>query len=557
MSRVIDLTKLTPNQTKHLNEIAKKDANVYTAFIDGLSEALEGEFWSALPLASRNVTLCDAFLDYCKLKLLIEEVGTEHYEKIIVPDECMKRAVVQNLKGEFDVEIKKNDRKFIKRNCRKLYSLCAFLYFWLRIIAVKINSKGFNFSIVKKETTLVNTYYLPAQFNEDGYSDRYFPGLEINDDSIIYVAALDFNTLKQGWELSGKVSDLGNVLILEKYAGWRQFLKSVEYFCRSWQVSRDCCFCNEIDMSEIIQRELVDGCYSVNSLYGVVYTSIFDELLEKGILRQPYKMIFWYEGQPLSNLLIEMIRHKYSDIITVAFVFSPMPEHFIELSPSYYQVLKNKVAHIYAVQGDYWKDAVKRFCGDNVICERAPSFRFNNIFFNKKMLLNDCKNLLVVLPIDRRLSSEFLYVVIEALEACDDFYTIFIKNHPANQGKVLYDYLPEIELKKTSVSYACADMRGAIENMAGVILSDTTAVLEIALMGVPFLVYTPQGYFSKLCDPMGIMDIAGKNEFYDSEEMREKLHDFSSCRIESGDLEAMREKLFCKVTNESVRNFLK
>ena len=86
-----------------------------------------------------------------------------------------------------------------------------------------------------------------------------------------------------------------------------------------------------------------------------------------------------------------------------------------------------------------------------------------------------------------------------------------------------------------------------------VLLCDTTAVLEVALMGVPFMVYNPKGFLSKLCDPMDVLNIAKNNVFYDEDGLIDGLHNLDSKRLNMSNLKEIKNRLFCKVSKETVR----
>ena len=553
MEKVLDLDNLSPELTRQLNDISKNSAGRFTDFIDELSTENNDDFWWATPLASRNTALCGAYLDFCKLKLAVHETRIGGYEKILVSAKPLQAALRKNISNSVTIVLKESKKEKIKRKLSAIYKFRNFALFWARILAVKHNSREFDFHLLNGNEVLINTYYIPAQFDSGSYKDRYFPGIEISDTPLCYVALMDFNTLKQGRELARNVSRLTNTIVLEKYIGLKELGSTAKYaFVHHWNQKREC-RCDGLYIENIVKAHLSIGRFNVNSLYGIAYGNALIRLIGKhGI--NPKKFIFWYEGQPSSNYMINKIRKTHKEIYTVAYELTPMPEHYIELYPSKIQFLQNHCAHQYEIQGELWADALKRFC-DDVEYMIAPSFRHNHVFEDSTYLFKDNQCLLAVLPIDAAVSSEFLRVVIKTLEKLHGkkCHKLFIKNHPANREKKIEDYLDFQPPLTTDIEYVEESIDKSVIGKSCVLLCDTTAVLEVALMGVPFMVYNPKGFLSKLCDPMDVLNIAKNNVFYDEDGLIDGLHNLDSKRLNMSNLKEIKNRLFCKVSKETVR----
>lgn len=552
MEKVLDLDDLSPELTKRLNEISKKCAGTFTDFIDELSMDYDDDFWWAAPLASRNTALCGAYLDFCKLELAVHETEKGDYEKILVSEKHLQSALKKNVSGTVMIALKESRKGKIKRLFSHIYRLRNFVLFWARIWTVKHNSRGFDFSQLNRNETLVNTYYIPAQFCRGCYTDRYFPGIELGKTPVFYVALMDFNSLKQGWELARSVSKQKNTIVLEKYIGLKEFGATAKYaFVHRWKKKQEC-RCGGLRIESIVNAHLSIGKFNINSFYGIAYGNALSRIIDKhGIA--PKKFIFWYEGQPSSNYIINKIRQNHKEIHTVAYELTPMPEHYIELYPSKLQVSGNHCAHQFAIQGELWAGALRQFC-DGVPYLVAPSFRHKHIFEETKYLFVDNKCLLTVLPVDAALAGEFLSVVIGTLERINgkQCHKLFVKNHPANKEKRVEDYIEIKTPLTTMIEYVEDSIDKSVIGKSCVLLCDTTAVLEVALMGVPFMIYNPKGCLSKLCDPMDVLNIAENNVFYDEHQLMDGLQDLHSKRLIISNLEETKNKLFCKVSEETV-----
>lgn len=549
---VLNLNDLSPDLTKKLNRIAEQNKNSYIEFMDQVARKCNNRFWWATPLSSRNISLCDSFLDFCKLKLILEEIESYDYDTVIVSKVCLKKAIKKNIRKNIKVKVKKTIKEQVKEIFFPIYLLRNVILFWAKINVVKRNSSRFKEYNINDATVFVNTYYILSEFSKGKYEDRYFPGL--NTDNLIFIALMSFDSLKEGQLLAKNVNSLEKTIILEKYVQLKDLREVIKYAFLSTNklMIRKCC-CNNINVEAIIEDSINYGKTNLNSYYGIVYAEVIKRILKHyNIVSNT--MIFWYEGQPCSNYILKTIRDNFDNIKTKAYCLTPMPEHNIELYPTKEQIRLKACAYIYNIQGKLWEQAVKQF-DQKVNCEIAPSFRHNHIFHEHIYLNSSEEALLVVLPIDINISSEFINVILKAVAYCNIRF-IMIKNHPSNSRYTIRDYLGYDIGEELNVSYIDESIEIAVKKASCVLLCDTTAVLEIALMGIPFMVYNPKGYLSKLCDPMNVMGISENNVFYNETELIDGLRNVSNKKINIVDLEKIKRELFCEVTENSVRKFV-
>lgn len=557
--RILDLCNMSPALTKRLNEIAEDHRKVFTDFIDRLSlKYKDNLYWWITPLASRNTSICDCFYDFCLLKLALYEIRKKKTVNVIVPRLSVKQAIQRNIDAKKIIfTVNENKKDIIKRKFKRIYALYSFNLLQRRIKGVQKGTGNQNLVELGNDVILVDTYAIPSQFKKGVYTDRYFYGLRENtDENIIFLAHLDFNDIQEGQALAKSLGGVDNIIPFEQFVEKNDFKYAKEYYCQCSKFKFNDCKIDEIDVTDLVKDAIRVGSTNLSSMYAILKGNVICRLIEK------YKvdiktLIGWYEGQPSSNGMFQLIRKKYSYISTVAYVMSPCYENNLALYPSKLQIDEKCVPEFYGVQGNSWKKLIRQFA-DTVKCVSAPSFRYQQVYdiHYEQLKLNRARQgILLVLSYNVESSRQLLRCFFEAVKELENI-SVEIKNHPVNDKYRLEDYsIISDEYSQLDLHFVSGNMSDAVRGKEMVILCESTSCLEIVLNGIFTVSFMPCGKLSLLGLPED--ENVRKNIAYDTEDLKQYIKVRQNMQPNVEKLALLREKTFTKVNRDTVANFLK
>lgn len=558
MKNIVDFVNLNPKQTKRLNEIAQEVKRDYTNLVNQLSSLHADEkMWWSTPFSSRNTFTDSCFYDICLQILAIEEIERNHPESIIVPKMSIQRSIKRN--GRYagtNIILSERKREKLKRKFQWIYIKRCVLLMKRRISCIKNkqDKKDIRVKSSSDGVYLLCTYFIPSQFNQGTYKDRYFTGIsDFSKENFIYFAQHEFNNIKEGEILSYNTNQLKNVFAFESFVHPGDFRAINEYvhYCKNLKIEQ--CEISGIDVTELVKDSIARGASNINAMYGILKGRALLRFLKKS--NQKIKgIIDWYEGQPSSNIAIRELRNSYDEIPTFAYVISPCPENNLALYPSKVQLREKCVPKYFAIQGSDWKKSISQFV-DDVDCVKAPSFRYQSIFnitFQQKINQNE---IALVLPYTLESARQMLIACFDAIMGMDNL-KISLKNHPSNANYKLRDYsITEVKYAKYDKSFVFGNMEETIKNKSIVILSETTAALEVLLSGIFTVIYIPPGRLDFSCLPEGYEFV--KNIAYDKDDIRRYIMKRNELkRMTASQLAELREKTFTKTNKETMLDFL-
>lgn len=556
----MDCTAMTSQMTRDLNDIAEKYRKPYTKYIDELSERYNDEsgFWWDTPLASRNTYFCQCFWDICVLRLILDYVSRHNAKQIIVGNNALRQAVLDNMK-DYMVHItaqKKYGFKATLKRSHWIRSEYNFYHFQKRIRTLqKYRRNATLASFYGRELTLVSTYRVPAEIGTGVLQDRYFPGMKENtDEDIVFLALSVFDSEAEGKWLLDVLHASEDHICIEDWIEPNDFKEVREYIRWCRKVSVPQCMFDGMDVTALVKEALRIGASDNNAMYGIVKGRALCRLVEQYDLKIKC-LIDWYEGQPSSNAMVRRFRKKFPDVPTVACSHFPYGENWLSLFPSKLQVEKKVVPEYFSVMGKAWKAQITQF-GKDVKCITVPSFRHSNLFETKEEEPFERKGILLVLPYFIDAATQMLRAFGEAIQELNSkrIGPIYIKNHPVNQNMRLSDYgIREEVFQDWDVTYLKGDMYKALQGKAVAILSKTTSTLEAMLSGVYTINFIPAGELSEVSLPevaRSKITIA-----YTAKDLRACLRSPQK-GLSPEEVEQLCEAAFTRVNRENVADFL-
>lgn len=553
----MNFVAMTPDKTKELNRIAESYRKPYTEFIDGLSEIYgDSEFWWDTSLASRNTFLCECFLNVCTLRLVLDGVSRNAPEEIVVANEALRQAVLDNVKG-IAVHVgnrPKGIKAFLKQSHR-IRSEYAFYQFRKHIQASQRYRRNESLADFQgREIILIGTYRVPAETRNGTFQDRYFPGLTENSDKDIVFLSMFSGVQDTEKTLFDVIHDRNDHICIEDWVTEQDLreVRSYTRWCRSIKIRS--CYFDGMDVTALVENALQTGGWDNNAMLGIARGNVLCRIVEQWGLKIKC-LIDWYEGQPSSNAMIRRFRAKFPDVPTVACSPFPYEENLLSLYPSKLQMKKKIVPEYFSVMGRAWKKQVRQFSAD-VKCVVGPSLRHNGIWETAAKESSERKGVLLVLPIFEDCSAQLLTAFGETIQGLDilTIGPIYIKNHPVNQGHRISDYgVSESLFSGGDITYLSGDIHEALRGRKMVVLAKTTSTLEVMLSGAYTINFIPAGELSAVSLPKEARSKI--TVAYTAEDLR-GCFQLPKAGLSTAETERFRDDLFTRVDRETVADFL-
>lgn len=553
---VVDLTSMSPDNTRELNQIAQNLRKTYTEFIDSLSISYgEEPFWWDTPLVSRNPHICACFYDICLLKLALNIIDREHPHVLVVPKQQHKKAIEKNVTRYMPkIIVAEGFKSRIKRRIVAKYSYYSFRRYIENLQEPDCSAMQ---KFQGRNLTLASSPMIPFEIKDGKYTSRYYPGLlDYSSTDVVLLLHFTFDKLQNRIKSYVPCSILvrKDLLFFEQYADMSAFKEIEDYtrWCRHFRV--DSCLFDGMEVGELLNDALVDGGQDITAMKGILWGRSICRLVEQYDLKINC-LIDWYEGQSSSNAMIRRFREKFPDVPTVACSHFPYGENWLSLFPSERQVEKKVVPEYFSLMGKAWENQIHQFSKD-VKCIATPSFRHSKIFEMEMQENLERKGVLLVLPYFTDVATQMLRAFGEATRGMEpaSIGPVYIKNHPTNQNFRLSDYgIEDALFRNWDVFYLNGDLFMALHGKKVAILSKTTSTLEVMLSGAYTINFIPAGDLTAVSLPKEVESKV--TVAYNADDLR-------SCLITSKrglsweEINSLRESSFTKVNHETVADFL-
>ncbi len=514
--KVLDLDKMSPENTKRLNCIFEQYSSQYTDFIDEISVKYENNmYWWITNTASRDTFISNAYKKICIVLLAVNAINENTLlEKIIVSDDVIARTLKKYLKEkslESTISIekhlsgKKNKYIFVikvKNFAKKMYKM-------IRDYSLVRKERKKKTELCGKEITLIETDVFSSCFDSGEYHARDFVNiLDYTDEEIYFLPYLFINNAMTMKELIHCVSESKKY----KFIFREEYLELIDYIKTAFSVFHFKSFCKkhaffcDIDVADIINRDIMLSIHSTNSIYGMLNYHCIQRMKKANLNIK--SLIGWYEGQPSSMGIFMSFRKYYPDKRSVGFAGLPIDKKWMGISPSREQQRQKVTPEEVGVIGRIFESIPKQY-DETVKTLLIPPFRMQAIFDNiKDIKYQKRKKILVALPYNvdsARTILEALYVIRETFDELG--VELLLKNHPTKLKWCLDEY--GIENFVSQYKFVEGNFSDAVKLVDMVITCASTTSYETILLGKPVIVvaqsgeillaYVPSEWLGKRC----------------------------------------------------------
>lgn len=485
--KVIDLCNMSSDYTKRLNEIYIQYSLEYSNFIDTLSDTHKDSiYWWSTHLSSRNLFLSDTYRYLCIVLLGIELCNEKkELKEIIVTDWNIGNTLKKYFrchKIPVDVRVKSVSKV---NTCSEIGKACFNFYFVLweefkrrNLIRKNTTNEG---KIINKDIVLIDTDVFSSCFASGEYQARDFANiLDYTKENIYFVPYFYLNTQMTMEALVNLVisSPKYKFLLKERFLSISDYLKTMLFpfssiwFCKGKKIFSD------IDITDIVNADLLHGIPSRNSMEGVMNYCFIKRLKKKNI--DIKTLIGWYEGQPSSNGLFMSFRKYYNEKKSIGYVGYPVDTKWLSLCPTKEQELQKSAPHTIGIISNAFEMIPRRFNPETDI-NLVPAFRLQHVFdIGSNHTVNNHKTLLIVLPYFTDVSRRLLEQIdIISGYLAENEVRVLIKNHPSNINFSMEDY--GIEKIRFHYTFTNEDYSKAVRLANVIVTCASTAVYETVL----------------------------------------------------------------------------
>ncbi len=361
-NRTLDLTDMSPKQTKRLNEIAEEIKVSYTEFVDHYCRKHDHYLFWATPFSSRNTYNDDTFLHLCRV-LLAEEIveSRSDIDLVIVETKCELLTLNMIFGGKVHVKCLRNVqykgpiRNWIDRWCG-FASYVRRHFAYIRYADRKEFSYPDNVSIVIGPA--ISTDFEGYSFNDryttgifdyrDGLYLPYFVNTQHVPNKIIFDRIRNCSNYRFIYDRSlVRVSDIFEII---KYWRYVTSVKKESYEYKG------------MDVSPIVRQNLEFGKCNSTTYDGLFMIKLLCRLANKGV--NVCSFIQWYEGRPFDILTASAIRRFFPQSNSIGYEGRPLKESILGESISEYQYLSGFSPRKMAIPSRKYENRAHLFCKD-------------------------------------------------------------------------------------------------------------------------------------------------------------------------------------------------
>lgn len=532
--KVIDLTDMTDENTKRLNEIADEIKNEYSKFVDLYCEKYDNLFFWATPFASRNTANDSTFIRICRILLIKSICEREKVDLVICETDEEARCIRACVSLDTLIEVKRSDveypivSKFVNFILEVLRTECRVFAFLFEQIRVVLLSRKYSIEPTE-EHDFVITHFLCSYISENEYYDRYFADIQAyTERKLTFLPIIIRNTSISISEELAYINSCKKYkfFVFERFIKLVDFAQIIRYFQFCKTIRKDYFEFLDMDLSPLVSLSLKEGRWNSTTMIGLLFERALKRMKRKGIKANSF--VVWYEGRPNDILEVSAIRKYYPNAKCVGYESYPLAEFNLALSISQYQYYSKHAPNCMSILGSMYVKQATQFCSELKVFE-IPSYRQDFLFENYEQFGSDRYRILVVLSYSTSVSKELIDSLNSSVTEMSGVDVVF-KNHPINWDYELKDYgcaeaLYEYEFQKGNLTDS---MRGA----DAVIMSATSASLEVIFKNLPLIVFCPKGELRYTCLPTeGFEDMY--SVVYNASELKKEILHAKSRRIDN------------------------
>ncbi len=565
MSRILDLRKYNPSESKSIDKIAEKIRDDYVEFLSKIRKKNENDIdWWMLDFVSRNTLVSDLFFNFCKLIFFREKLrGARNYKKVIVGSIALK-IVIEKYCIEHKYKCKvvciknKKLKLPLERKLRHIGACVHLFFFWIfRRITVLLNQKR----KIADNLILLDIFILKNSFNNGDYYDRYYGELynilrEVEGENVYYFPTYfgirNYLRLFKDINRSKKC-----FLIKEDYLKFKDYLYAFQFSSRISKLKIYLEKFMDFDVSTLIRSEILESSLSSSSMVGVLNSILGKRLKEKNIKIK--SLINWFENQTIDHGLNYSFRKYFPEKDLIGFMGFPLINNYLSHYVTEQELNRRVIPKVVKVIGKGYIESVKKYCS-NLKVEVAPAFRFSGVWKEREIYPEQGKFVIfVVLPILVYEAEELIEVILKVDKKLKiNNYFFQIKPHPTQDIKAM-----KIKWKgklTKQFEFIQGDFNLCVEK-SNILISGTSGTcLETLAKGIPVIVIGNKFGLTQLTIPKDIEQDVWKLS-YGVQEVCDAIifymnRDAATIRRHEETGRKIREKYFEPVTREGVRKFL-
>ena len=561
-NNILNLNNLNLEELYEFEKIYVENKTDFNNFINEISKSCpKNVYWLTQTFLSRNHYLSQIYLNICYLKLAKNILKKKKIELIITQNISQKKFFKKN------IDIQKESLKIISyENINTIRNVATIVKAFLSNLIIclcfifnKSSRRAKNYLSFNKNI-LIEIYILDTMISSGKFYDRYYNNLtdhleKEEKSKITYIA--HFLSTKN---IKKKIKILN--LREENYIYIFDFLKLQDYFkaLTSFLHINTTRFKNlkffDIDVENLVKEEVKKNFFNKSSFFGILNYFFFSRLRNQNI--EVPLVIDWHENQPFDRGFNFGIHNFFPNTKTIGYQgYINDYNHNFYLIPTNNEIDAGVVPKKIALMGSglhsIFLNQSKKI---NLI--NAPSFRFSNIYLDKKKKdEKDDKIILVALPISYENSLDILKLVISYLESktVNNKIEFLLNYHPLidiENMKSKFSNFPE-KLKVTKKDFS------ELASKTDLIISNTSSIcLESLAMEIPCIIVPRFNGITNNPIPENI-EKKTWNIVYTVEELDQSINnllyklDRLTIKKES---ENIKQNYFTPTNSETVRSFL-
>jgi surface carbohydrate biosynthesis protein (TIGR04326 family) len=483
--------------TDILSQIADEIRTEHVEWIDRLNRANGGPFvWWFGAVSSRNIYASNLFLYSCYL-LVLQRVwqNPETRPDLIVVDspglaECIEFWIKSN---NADIRVRRvSSKKRFLRNIRPFLQYVMFVaIFGARYFAALFTRIGLAPKKGDGPQVVIDTFVHDDSLSDDGvFRDRYFPflheflqaeGHQVLVHPVLYGFRYKYVSIFRRMRKS-----LTSFIIQEDY------LQISDYFAallapltlRSIRIEQG--HFRGINLDPVIQEEHRSQP-SLPVMQSVLTYRLWRRLNRSGIALS--WVINWYENQVIDKALIAGVRDAYPGVrIIGAQMFMHIP-NYLRIYPSQSEQEAGFTPDLMLqTGGGQCKTALKYVHA--IPCRAAAALRYAHLYTKQRSterIATPQDGILVLLPFFMDETLEILDILLDAVQEVSDGIEFLIKCHPDySSSKEIIDAFGRDQWPKEFRIWD-GSLSAAFEKAALVIASNSTSMVEAAVLGIPVI----------------------------------------------------------------------
>jgi hypothetical protein len=400
--------------------------------------------------------------------------------------------------------------------------------------------------------------------NGKAYSDRYYGELRSfrpSESSVRTIFVPTFVGFKAFDSLTSAVRKMGQrgpVLLKQSFLSWTSFisnrLRSLSIAFRLPSLAR---FLRDQGYPEWLRREVVCSCReSIGSAQ--IYTALDNYcFIKKARVSGSWRrFILWYENQPCDKGYCLALNRFAPWISQIGYLGSQISfRHNPYLAPTRVEESLHVTPETIGVIGKASIGPIREHCPSKPV-EIVPAFRFR---LSSDLELSDGPmghDILILLPFDGSDAVSLVSSIMKAIEGEAYKRDVRIKPHPANDVQWISGKLEEDGVVVPPV--VSGPLNAALRTSKLVLGSWTTGLFESVMLGVPAVVFVPEGHILQSPIPETVPQSLWRL-VYSPSELREAIRSFLGTTGGSRDgvmRSRLRDEFFSPVTKMGVERLL-